>query len=386
MRVVEVVPSIHEEASGPSYSVPSLCRAVAGPEVEVSLHVLAPAPSLPDFPCRLVAHPRWRILHRLGISPSMKRALLEEAAAIDIFHNHSLWMMPNVYPARAARGGPARLVTSPRGTLARWALGRSSWRKRMMWVAFQRRAVLDSDCFHATAKAELESIRSLGLAAPVAVIPNGIDLPEAPPRRPAANARRRLLFLGRIHPKKGIDVLLRAWRAVQDRFGDWELHVVGPDRGGHLGKMKALAASIGAEHVVFPGEVRGERKQQVYREADLFVLPTHSENFGVAVAEALAAGLPAIVSKGAPWSGLEENECGWWIDKGEGPLAECLREALDLSREALGEKGARGRAWMEREFSWARVGRMMTDTYRWLLGGGSAPAWVDTHGRIRGKG
>jgi glycosyltransferase involved in cell wall biosynthesis len=105
-------------------------------------------------------------------------------------------------------------------------------------------------------------------------------------------------------------------------------------------------------------------------------MPSHTESFGMAVAEALAHGVPVVVSKGAPWSGLEEKGCGWWIDAGEGPLTECLRSALTRSREDLRGRGERGRAWMEQDFSWARAGRMMRDTYLWLLGGGDPPPWV----------
>lgn len=373
MKVIEVVPNISEEASGPSYSVPRLSASLAQLGVDVRLHVLAPAPGAENS-YRMHVHPRCRLLWRLGISPAMRRALRREADEVNVIHNHSLWMMPNIYPALAARGKPCRLITSPRGTLSAWALARSSLRKRLIWLLGQGRALRDSHCFHATAENEYQEIRQAGLRGPVAIIPNGIDVgPEVirPERGP-----RRLLFLGRIHPKKGIDVLLKAWSQIEPRFPEWELRIAGRDEQQYQARMQELSTSLGLKRVSFPGPVYGEKKAEEFRNAQLFVLPTHSENFGIAVAEALSWGLPAIVTKGAPWAGLEEKGCGWWIEQGVAPLVESLVSALALSPRQLGEKGQRGRLWIEQDFSWERVGRMMYETYNWLLGGGPSPSWV----------
>jgi glycosyltransferase involved in cell wall biosynthesis len=375
MRAVHVVPSIAAEASGPSYTVPTLCRALARETVDVELAVLAPAPPTVDREISVHAYSAWPILSRLGISPSMRRGLRDAARRADIIHNHSLWMMPNIYPRRAVRGTRCRLVVSPRGTLSSWSLGRSRWAKRVIWWTGQRAVLRAAACVHATSEDECTDVRRLGINAPVCIIPNGIEIPSTmATARPSG--RRRLLFLSRIHVKKGIDFLLGAWRRLQDTYPDWELDVVGPDNGGHLAEVQSLAADLGVERVRFVGPVYGDEKAECYRRADLFVLPTRSENFGMAVAEALAHGLPAIVSKGAPWSGLETHGCGWWIDIGEGPLTDALRDAMARPASDLSARGVRGREWMEREYSWSRVGRMMHDTYAWLIGGGSVPPWV----------
>lgn len=189
-------------------------------------------------------------------------------------------------------------------------------------------------------------------------------------------ARRQLLFLGRIHPVKGVDVLLRAWQAVEHRFPDWDLCIVGPDDGGYRREMEDLAARLGLKRVVFRGPLFGEEKLRAYRESSLFVLPTHSENFGIAVAEALAAGTPAIVTKGAPWRGLENQGAGWWIDIGVDPLIACLEKALDSQPATLSEMGRAGRDWMSRDYSWDRIGEKFEATYRWILKGGETPSWV----------
>jgi glycosyltransferase involved in cell wall biosynthesis len=223
---------------------------------------------------------------------------------------------------------------------------------------------------------EFEEIRQQGFKNPIAIIPNGIEIPNIQSREKRTTKLRRLLSLGRIHHKKGIDILLRVWARVEKKFPEWELFIVGPDDDGYLYEMQTLARDLKIERVTFPGPVYGEEKIRIYQSADLFILPTRSENFGMVVAEALANAAPAIVTKGAPWQGLESHECGWWIDIGESPLVECLKEALSMSKERLERCGLNGRAWMERDFSWPHIGQMMYETYMWLLNGGTLPDWI----------
>jgi len=375
MRVIHVVPAITEEAAGPSYAVPRLCESLIGRGVDVQLAALDWAPMPVSLPY-LKTFPLGLGPRRLGVSPRMRRWLEEEAASgqVDLIHNHSLWMMPNVYPGRASRRGRCPLVVSPRGTLSAWALGRSALRKRIFWRILQAPALRAAACFHATAESEYKDIRRLGFRQPVCILPNGIDLP--PFAEKPETGRRILLFLGRIHPVKGVDLLLRSWQSLEPRFPDWELHVAGPDNGGYLAEMQALAAQLRLERVVFCGPLLGEGKWRAYRAASLFVLPTHSENFGITVAEALAAGTPAIVTKGAPWGGLEKQGAGWWIDIGVDPLVACLEQTLALPAMRLAAMGRAGREWMKSDYSWERIGTQQSLAYRWLLEGGETPPWV----------
>lgn len=375
MRVIHVVPAVTEEASGPSYSVPRLCESLIEAGVVVHLATLDQGPLPVSLPY-LKAFPLGIGPRRLGASPSMRRWLVEEAASgrVDLIHNHSLWMMPNVYPGRACRRGRCLLVVSPRGTLSTWALRRSALQKKIFWRLLQAPVLQAAACFHVTAESEYEDIRRLGFLQPVCILPNGIDLP--PFAEVPKVGRRVLLFLGRMHPVKGVDSLLRSWQSVEHRFPDWELHLAGPDNGGYLAEMQGLAAELRLERVVFRGKLLGEEKWRAYRSASLFVLPTYSENFGMTVAEALAAGTPTIVTKGAPWGGLKEQGAGWWIDIGVDPLVACLEQALGLPEMRLAEMGRAGREWMKRDYSWDRIGTQVSLAYRWLLEGGEAPPWV----------
>lgn len=372
MNVVHVVPHIDKEASGPSYSVPRLCQSLARGGASVELICLAARGEIPGV--TVSVHRQWPLLEHFAVSTSLARYLSQRAAQADIVHNHSLWSMSNVAAGLLVPGHKARLVTSPRGTLSTWALNRSRWSKRGLWP-LQRRALTNAALLHATSDIEYEEIRALGLGAPVMVLPNGIDMPsELMPR--LDTEERTLLFLSRIHPKKGIDRLLRAWQLLQDRHPDWRLVIAGRGDDAHVAEVTALAATLNLHRVHFPGAVYGLEKSRVYTEAQLFVLPTHSENFGLVVAEALAHGCPAVVGRGAPWSGLQTEGCGWWMDNDVDRLTGALDEAMSLPAERLVGMGARGRAWMERDFGWESIGKRMVAAYQWLLDGGDRPAWV----------
>jgi glycosyltransferase involved in cell wall biosynthesis len=375
LKVIQVISSIPQEHGGPSYSVPRLSDVLGQLGADVHLHVSAPVPErCISTTYQTHCHPHWRFLNNLCISPVMRRVLYREAGIAEIIHNHGLWLMPNIYPAWAVRRTACRLIMSPRGMLSSWSLRRSAWKKRLMWFLGQGQAARAAHAFHATAEAEYREIRAAGLRAPVAIIPNGVDVPAE--SNGVTGGPRRLLFLGRLHPIKGIDVLLHAWQRMEHRFPEWELHIVGVGAGDYQTQLERLANRLGVRRVCFPGPAFGPHKTRQFQQAELFVLPSHSENFGIAVAEALAHGLPAIVSKGAPWPGLETHDCGWWVEQGVDALADCLQSALALAPEKLREKGRRGRQWMEKDFSWNRVGRMMLETYCWLVGGGPPPAWV----------
>jgi glycosyltransferase involved in cell wall biosynthesis len=283
-------------------------------------------------------------------------------------------MMPNVYPGVAAKKFGLPLVVSPRGTLSAFAFNSGSRVKRLFWPLLQRPAIEHAACFHATAVSEANDIRRYGFKQPIAVIPNGIDLPKLVPK--LKGGPRTLLFLGRIHPIKGLDLLLEAWERLQLRHPDWILRIVGPDDVGYGATLRQLAARLDLKRVFIEGPLWGERKFEAYRQAQLFVLPTRSENFGVAVAEALASGTPAVVTHGAPWAGLEPAGAGRWVAISTESLFAGLSSAMSLESGELALMGSRAREWMERDFSWNRVGDLMIETYRWILEGGAAPECV----------
>jgi len=383
MRVVHTVSSIESEAAGTTYAVTRLTRSIASLGHDVDLFSLGEPSCATDSTYRDTYRDRrfkrdlteFGPLRRLGASGAMRHALLTSEA--EIFHTHGLWMMPNVYPAQAARAYSRPFILSPHGMLGKAALQFSDLKKRVFWALLQAKAARQLACLHATAKQEYEDIRAFGLKQPVAIIPNGIDI--QPVRIPSGNFGKSspfVLSLGRIHPIKALDRLIQAWALVDADFPQWRLKIVGPSEIGHGDQLRQLARELNLASVDISGPVFGEEKTALLAGAELFALSTLHENFGMTVAESLAVGTPAISTKGAPWAGLQTHECGWWVDHGVEPLAAALRTAMSMSPEKRRAMGARGRAWMEREFGWESSARDMLEVYHWLVEGGERPGCV----------
>jgi glycosyltransferase involved in cell wall biosynthesis len=180
-----------------------------------------------------------------------------------------------------------------------------------------------------------------------------------------------VLFLSRIHEKKGIHELLRVWRQLPGQ--DWDLVLAGPD------EQQIIASHPLPQRVRYVGSVEGDAKARLLSQASLFVLPTHSENFGVVVAEALLAGVPVITTHGAPWQSLQTDNCGWWIPMSEPTLLSTLSAAMQLRPGERRAMGQRGRQLALREFGWPRIASEMAAVYEWILGGGSPPTCVVTN-------
>lgn len=375
MRLVHIIPSLRDEASGPTYSVTSLCSALEAATHHVQL-LAQDCGHLAKRPDYLRLFPGGLVPARLGRTPEMDswiRAHCDDGR-IDVLHNHGLWHMTAIYPARAAKRFDVPFVQSPRGAFTEWAMNWGSKLKPAFWRLLQRPALRLASCFHATAEAEYLDIRRLGFTQPVAILPNGIDVPPLTARQ--RGEMRTLLFLGRLHFNKGLDLLLRAWGAVQHGHPDWQLRIVGNDDG-YLRTCNALITELSLQRVSMQGPLYGNEKLQAFRDADLSVLPTYSENFAMTVAESLSLATPAIVSKGAPWPGLAARGCGWWIDIGVEPLVAALEEALSRSPVELEQMGERGRKWMVEDFSWQDIGRKMALTYEWLRDPSlPVPDWV----------
>jgi glycosyltransferase involved in cell wall biosynthesis len=379
--IVHVIDSVANAAAGPSYSVPALCRELANEGNSVTLVSIGEAGHVSDkgyFDRRLRQdYGSVPLLRRLRFSRALQSELriLGERKDV-IFHVHGLWLMANIYPATIARRAGRPLVLAPRGMLAAAAINFSKWRKRLMWYAVQARALEAVSCFHATSEQEYREIRDFGLRQPVAIVPNGIAVPETSFAAPERGGTRTALYLGRIHPKKGLDRLITAWKEVEHQRPDWSLRIVGPDEVGYMEQLRRQALELGLYRVSFEKPLFGAAKDEAFRAADLFVFPTLNENFGMTVAEALAQGTPVICTRGAPWRGLETHHCGWWIDHGSEPLAACLAEAMSIGRQDLAAMGGRGREWMRRDYSWESKARMMSDVYRWFSGTLPRPDFV----------
>lgn len=386
LRSVHVIAGLDVQYGGPSYSVPRLCTALGANGVEASLVSVAAASEPPSDGMRegyREIQARWNLPHtpvlsRLRLSTGLSSALRELTPSMDLVHGHGLWLMPNVAAPMAARRAAKPFVLSPKGMLLKDALAISPRRKEIFQRLFQGPALKDVACVHATSLLEYESIREWGLRAPVAIIPHGIDLPAVgKASTDSGRDSREVLYLGRLHPRKCVDALIESWAQIDPmRRTGWRLRIVGPAEGGYDQVLKALVGARNLSDVSIEGPLYENLKFDAYRRADLFVLPSENENFGIAVAEALSSGTPVLCTRGAPWYGLVSERCGWLSDFGVEPMRQALQAAMTTSAEELRRMGQRGREWVGREYSWQEVGRRMKVVYEWLHTGGKAPADV----------
>jgi glycosyltransferase involved in cell wall biosynthesis len=281
----------------------------------------------------------------------------------DCVHFHGIWSPSLVARFRTWRKAGVPCVVSPHGMLESWAMAHKRWKKVVAWQLYQKRMLNQFQRLHGTSEREVAQFDSLGLRVPAEVIPWGVDLPAYGLRGGSPGAFRTALFVGRIYPVKGLPLLVEAWGRVRPR--GWKVLLMGPDEAGH---RKDVEAAIAKHHLgyafEFLGDLRGDAKDKIYRRAQLLILPSYTENFGLVVAEALAHGLPVVTTQGTPWSGLTSERCGWWVPTSVEGLAQGIHEACALGPEDLNSMGERGRVWMGREFGWDRVAVRMKTMYQ----------------------
>lgn len=291
----------------------------------------------------------------------------------DLVHIHGMWLpwCHRVFCWAERRHLP--IVFSPHGSLAPWAMHHKWWKKCLPWYLWFRGHIARVAIIHATAEQEAEWIRQLGFKNAIAVVPLGTDIPETTASH--SEAVKYLLFIGRIYPVKGLDLLLRAWAASQAREKGWHLVCVGPNQAGHMEALEALAvqlkltsqraglAEIDRSDVTFTGALFGQAKAQAYLKARGLVLPSYTENFGGVVVDALAAGLPVLVSEKTPWKQVANQGCGAQFALNLVAEMDMLNYFFNLGDGLRREMGARGREWMNKEFQWRALARALNQVY-----------------------
>ena len=405
MRVLHVIPGICGTGGGPSRSSQGLVAALCKLGVDAWLYPFDNAdPWIP------------------GVHKFTQTLSTQTLKHFDLVHIHGIWD-PRLHKAAVmCRKAGVPYVIAPRGMLEPWSLKQKWLKKRIARWLYQDRDLKLAAALHATAESEAEQFRRLGFKNKIIVSPNGVNVPEGTIKSKSGveveqRTCRRALFVSRMHPKKGVLELVESWARVKNgrcledsRFGGldgWACELVYTmnseeerayeqkvkrrvlELGMTYGEMahgalsvtsgKDSASPLGAVDFIFTGALDDEKKWEAYARADLFVLPTYSENFGIVVAEALWAGVPVITTKGAPWAELEERKCGWWIDlpvaevkvEGQGlqwkALDSALREAM--VRKDLREMGARGRKLVAERYTWPAVCDRMIKGYEEALNG-----------------
>ena len=306
----------------------------------------------------------------LYYSPTMRRQAPRLVQGSDVVHGHGLYVGPNLVFGREARRQRKPLAYHVHGMFEPYILARSPWKKRLVHWLFEDANMRAVRFWRALTPREGDQIRAHGARQPIAVIPNGLDAAAfAHPAGPAGPIDTalvkgltknglRALFLGRIHPKKGLDLLLPAWAGLGGRRAEWELVIAGPDEAGYLAKMRTLARSLDlGGRVVFTGLVTGEAKTRLLHSADLFVLPSYSEGFPMSVLEAWACGVPVAATRECNVADISAAEAGWECDAEVESLAGTLTAALCASAGERRDRGANGRRLLEVRYSWPLIAR-----------------------------
>jgi glycosyltransferase involved in cell wall biosynthesis len=362
MRIAHINPSFSPATyyGGPTESGRALVRALsdAGADVRVlTTDANGPRERVAVETGREFAQDGYRIEYARrvlpeSVAPGLALALRERIAWADVVHLTAVYNFTTLPALAVARALHKPVIWTPRGAHLRWQGSRKVAAKRL-WDRACRELAPAHFAVHATSEREAEAVRVAMPGVRAVVIPNGIEIPEAAPHR--VDPRLRLLFLGRLDPIKGIDRLLAALAELAlPNAREWVLRIAGTgDSAYRDGLERAVPRDI-RTRVEWLGDVRGEDKAQLFQDTDLLVLPSHSENFGMAAAEALAHGVPVIASKGTPWAGLEEHHCGRWTENTPTALAEAIRS---LATEDLRAAGERGRTWMQQDYAWPIIAK-----------------------------
>lgn len=303
---------------------------------------------------------------RHSVSPALLRVLPSYIQWANVVHLTAVYSFPTFPTLFLCRLFNKPVVWSPRGALQRWE-GSSRVVHKWVWESIcQKLAPRNNLVLHVTSQAEADQSLKRFPRLRALVIRNGVDVPQNL-RRSASNGKLRLLYLGRLHPIKGIESLLEACGIVGRLSPDWHLYIAGTGSPSYVDFLKSKVQVLGlSKQVEFVGEVFEENKEALFAQSDVALVPSHIENFGIVVAESLAHAVPVIASKGTPWIGLETNRCGLWVDNDPESLATAIRKIRTLP---LQEMGLRGREWMEKDFSWESVSGEMLAVYRGFIRG-----------------
>ena len=388
MRVGFLVNSVSREAGGLFHSVRGLANAVVSANLEARVFGMSDSNSAVDVL-------KWQPLsvrtfrpqsRSWGYSNQLLPALV--GANLDILSTHGLWKYCSVASERWQRQTRRPYIVHPHGMLEPWALQNARWKKRIAALLYEDRHLHGAACVRALCDAEAHSIRAYGVRNAICVIPNAIDLPDlaessalkahTPPSGELAHGRKMLLYLGRLHPKKNVANLIRAWKHAFDSLPrtrkDWVLAIAGWDQAGHELELKKLTSDYRlTAGVRFSGPLFGEEKDATYRGCDAFILPSLSEGLPMTVLEAWAYSKPVLMT---PECNLPEGfAAGAAIQIGTTPLeiAVGLKKLTEMSDSDRTVMGGRGHALVATKFSWPRIGQQMRSVYEWALGGGPLP-------------
>ena len=356
MKVLHVIASIDESTGGPARSVPKSCIELAkiGVEIEIITQKSENPVPIPETENLTITYKT--------LSELIKYAANLSTHSVDLIHLQHIWTPYVNIMAFCAQFKNIPYLITPRGMLEPWIMARNPWKKKMAMLLYQNKVIQRANYIHVTAQMEADHIYRLGYSNPITIIPNGIDLNEITTSK-TKYGTKKMVFLSRIHPKKGIELLLAAWQSINTE--GWSLEIAGNGNQTYITKLKQSASDL--KNVFFVGPQYGEAKWNFIRSADVMLLPSFSENFGIVIAEALAVGVPVLTTKGTPWEDLEIYDCGWWIDLSEINLRKGLIDAMKTPTKTLKKMGQEGKKLIKEKYQIKATAKNILKLYKRLL-------------------
>ena len=373
MKLLSFITSLSLDKGGPSRSVPMMAKGLSEAGMDVTLMTFRSD----DLNIHSLEGTGVKLKLLSGGMESGEMEDFFEKESFDIVQMQSLWDLEYHKLARICRRRHIPYIITPRGMLEPWSLSQKRWKKIVAMMLYQRGDLNRAACIYTTSDLEADHIREIGIKVPCSIIPNGIDTSNYPCRQDPSVVKKQVLFLSRIHPKKGIEVLLVAWKRVIDAHPGWSLLIVGNGEESYIQSLKDKVNEMSLSDTVRISQpVFGEEKIALYQSSSLFVLPSYSENFGMVIAEALSCGVPVITTDNTPWDLLNETKTGWCISLNEDNLVRTLEEALSMDPDTLYQMGQKGSREVYERFDYHSVAKKNVELYSWILEGGTPPSFV----------
>jgi len=387
MKTINLIENLDDSYGGPAKSVPYMCKYLN--DIGVNTEILSikyhdnEVNSVVDEYNLDWKSFNYDFIKKFRYSKNLKVYLEQELQKRDdiILHTHNLWnYIPLVAYIKSIKYN-IPLLSTIRGSAQLDKL-----QKKIVWYLFQKKILNYSNIVHVTKIEDIALLRNMGIKSKIAYIPNGINIDEFKTLKDKQKSKESLnldlnkkyiLFMSRLHPKKGLEYLVNSWIKLANKYKEWDLLIVGPEYDKtYVENIKNSIKKANLENrVTFTGMLKDQDRIDSFGASDLFVLPSHTENFGIAIAEAMAAKLPIITTKGTPWEEIEKYNAGWWVELNQENIDKALENALSLKEYELIQKGLNGFELIKK-YEWKYQAKKMKELYEYILNGGDKPKFV----------